>query len=88
MVVVSLSVLLVGDMLWGMADVIHVWRRSERPVQVLGVGVGCPVRSGGSVVVGLAVDGAVSRGERVPELDGGVGIHWVRRMYAGYEGEA
>ena len=35
----------------------------------------------------LAVDGAVSRGERVPELDGCVGIHWVRRMYAGYEGE-
>jgi hypothetical protein len=36
-------------------------------------------------VVGLAVEGAVSRGERVAELDGGVGIHWMRRMYAGYE---
>lgn len=88
MVVVSLAVILVGGMLWSVADVVHVRRRSEGPVQVLGVCVGGPVRSGGSVVVRLAVDGAVSRGERVPELDGGVGIHWVRRMYAGYEGEA
>ena len=36
----------------------------------------------------FAVDAAVSGGKRVPELDGGVGIHWVRRVYASYEGEA
>ena len=36
----------------------------------------------------LAVDGAVSGGEGIPELDGGVGIHRVRRVYAGGEGEA
>jgi hypothetical protein len=43
-VVVSLAMFLVGNMLWSVADVVHVRRRSEGPVQVLGVGVGCPVR--------------------------------------------
>jgi hypothetical protein len=38
--------------------------------------------------VWFAVDAAVSGGKRVPELDGGVGIHWMRRVYASYEGEA
>lgn len=36
----------------------------------------------------MTVDGAVSGGEGIPEVDGGVGIHWVRRVYACYEKEA
>lgn len=80
-----MSMLLVTGMLRGMADVVHVRRRSQGPVKVLVGGVGSPVRSRLAAVVRLAVDGAVSGGERVPELDGCVGIHWVRRVYASGE---
>ena len=72
----------------GVADVVHVRRRSEGSVEGLVAGVGSPVCSRLTPAVWFAVDAAVSGGERVPELDGGVGIHWVRRVYASYEGEA
>ncbi|CAG8668956.1 5420_t:CDS:1, partial [Scutellospora calospora] len=75
-------------MLSGVADVVHVRRRSEGSVEGLVAGVGSPVCSRLTPAVWFAVDAAVSGGERVPELNGGVGIHWVRRVYAGYEGEA
>jgi hypothetical protein len=44
-VVVSLAVILVGGMLRSVANVVHVRRWGEGPVQVLCVGVGGPVRS-------------------------------------------
>lgn len=40
-----LSMLLVSEVLCDVADVVHVRRRSEGPIQVLCAGVGCPVRS-------------------------------------------
>lgn len=71
-----------------MADVGHVRWRGKGSVEVLIAGVRGPVCSRLSPAVRFAVDAAVSGCERVPELNGGVGIHWVRRVYASYEGEA
>lgn len=88
MVVVAVAKLLVVAVVGRVADVVHVGRRSEGAGEIAVVGVGGPVRLRLTVVVRLTVEGAVSGGEGVPEVDCGVGIHWVRRVYAGHEGEA
>lgn len=78
--VVMSVLLLVVDRLRCVRASVHVRWRCESSIEVGALRVEAPVRS-------RSIGIAVFRGEWVPEVDGGFGIHVVRREYAGHEVE-